>query len=217
MNIAAGDVLPAFDADAGAAPRGSANIRHFSRMELPGGGQIVIQGTTAFVGHQVGPEGTTILDISDPRKPKVLSQIMCSHPWSHTHKVRVAGDIMVVNSEREPGKGNAHNKVRWTTTTTSAATAGYILSWKVADGWKICGAQAAILGYDDQATFDLAMEVGYTSQGNKGSTVTSGSETIRTELSKQDCQELGIDPQFKGNWGIRKIYAVTVFIKKDKK
>jgi hypothetical protein len=75
-------------------------------MELPGGGQIVIQGTTAFVGHQVGPEGTTILDISDPRKPKVLSQIMCSHPWSHTHKARVVGDIMVVNSEREPGKGN---------------------------------------------------------------------------------------------------------------
>ena len=31
---------------------------------------------------------------------------MCSHPWSHTHKVRVTGDIMVVNSEIEPGKGN---------------------------------------------------------------------------------------------------------------
>jgi hypothetical protein len=106
MNIAAGDVLPAADADAGAAPRGSSNVRHLSRMELPGGGQIVIQGTTAFVGHQVGPEGTTILDISDPRKPKVLSQIMCSHPWSHTHKARVVGDVMVVNSEREPGKGN---------------------------------------------------------------------------------------------------------------
>jgi hypothetical protein len=106
MNIATGDVLPAADAAAGAAPRGSSNVRHLSRMELPGGGQIVIQGTTAFVGHQVGPEGTTILDISDPRKPKVLSQIMCSHPWSHTHKARVVGDIMVVNSEREPGKGN---------------------------------------------------------------------------------------------------------------
>jgi hypothetical protein len=99
-------VLPAFAADAGAAPRGSANIRHLSRMELPGGGQIVIQGTTAFVGHQVGPEGTTILDISDPRKPKIVSQIMSPHPWSHTHKARVVGDIMVVNSEREPGKGN---------------------------------------------------------------------------------------------------------------
>ena len=64
-------MLPAVDADAGAAPRGSSNIRHLSRMELSGGGQIVIQGTTAFVGHQHGPEGTTILDISDPRKPKI--------------------------------------------------------------------------------------------------------------------------------------------------
>lgn len=105
MNIATGDVLPAADADAGAAPRGSANIRHLSRMELAGGGQIVLQGSTAFVGHQHGPEGTTIMDVSDPRKPKVISQIMCSHPWSHTHKVRVTGDIMVVNSEIEPGKG----------------------------------------------------------------------------------------------------------------
>jgi hypothetical protein len=100
------DVLPTFDADVGAAPRGSSNVRHLCRMELSGGGQIVIQGSTGFVGHQHGPEGTTIMDISDPRKPKVLSQIMCSHPWSHSHKVRVTGDIMVVNSEREPGKGN---------------------------------------------------------------------------------------------------------------
>ena len=107
MNIATGDVLPAADADAGAAPRGSANIRHLSRMELPGGGQIVHPGhAPPSSAISIGPEGTTILDISDPRKPKVMSQIMCSHPWSHTHKVRVTGDIMVVNSEREPGKGN---------------------------------------------------------------------------------------------------------------
>jgi hypothetical protein len=116
----------------------------------------------------------------------------------------------------KPGKGNAHNKVEWTTTTTATATAGYILSWKVADGWKICGAEAAILGSDPDASFDLAMEVGYTSKGNKGSTVTSGSETISTKLSKKDCQELGVDPSFAGKWGIQKIYAVTVFIKKKR-
>jgi len=107
MNIATGDLLPAADADAGAAPRGSSNIRHLSRTELSGGGQIVIRGQYAFVGHQYGPEGTTILDISDPRSPKTLSVIMCAHPWSHTHKARIiGGDIMVVNSEREPRKGN---------------------------------------------------------------------------------------------------------------
>jgi hypothetical protein len=33
---------------------------------------------------------------------------MASHPWSHSHKVRVVGDLMVVNSEIEPGKGDRH-------------------------------------------------------------------------------------------------------------
>ena len=51
--------------DTGTTPRplASPNVRHLSRMELPGGGQITIQGDYAFVGHQNGPEGTTILDI----------------------------------------------------------------------------------------------------------------------------------------------------------
>jgi hypothetical protein len=84
----------------------SSNIRHISRMELPGGGQIVIQGKFAFVGHQHGPQGTTILDISDPREPRIVSRLNTSHPMSHSHKVRVVDDIMVVNSEIEPGKGD---------------------------------------------------------------------------------------------------------------
>jgi hypothetical protein len=84
----------------------SDNVRHLGRMELPGGGQIVLQGKYAFVGHQHGPEGTTILDVSDPRSPKIISQIMLENPMTHSHKVRVVGDIMIVNSEIEPGKGD---------------------------------------------------------------------------------------------------------------
>jgi hypothetical protein len=84
----------------------SDNVRHLCRQEISGGGQIVIQGRYAFIGHQHGPEGTTILDISDPRNPKTVSVLMASHPWSHSHKVRVVGDLMVVNSEIEPGKGD---------------------------------------------------------------------------------------------------------------
>ena len=75
-------------------------------MELPGGGQIVIQGKYAYVGHQHRPDGTTIIDISDPRRPVVVSKLMTSHPWSHSHKVRVVDDLMVVNSEIEPGAGD---------------------------------------------------------------------------------------------------------------
>ena len=64
-------------------------------MELEGGGQIVIDGNYAYVGHQHRPHGTTILDIADPRKPKVLSTLKPGHPWSHSHKARVVGDVMV--------------------------------------------------------------------------------------------------------------------------
>ena len=97
------DVLHA--SDAGASPQASSNVRHLSRTELPGGGQIVIQGHHAYVGHQNGPEGTTILDVSDPRKPKIVSRLMVPNELTHTHKVRVVGDLMVTNSEHQPGSG----------------------------------------------------------------------------------------------------------------
>jgi hypothetical protein len=99
------ETLHAAEESAGTAPRASSNIRHLCRMEIPGGGQICIQGDHAYVGYQTGPEGTSILDISDPRKPKILSTINPGHPWSHSHKVRVTGDIMVVNSEIQPRSG----------------------------------------------------------------------------------------------------------------
>lgn len=99
------EVLPTAESDSGTAPRASSNIRHLCRMEIAGGGQIVIDGKYAYIGHQHRPQGTSILDISDPYKPKVLSTLMPGHPSSHSHKVRVAADLMVVNSEFERGHG----------------------------------------------------------------------------------------------------------------
>jgi hypothetical protein len=116
-----------------------------------------------------------------------------------------------------PGEGSHYSKVTWTLTTTGAATAGYVLSWKVASGWRICGAQATILGRDPDQSFDLAMEAGYTSRAGKGSTVTSGTETIPVQVSKKDCKDLGVDATYAGSYGIAKIYAITVFVKKKKK
>jgi hypothetical protein len=78
----------------------SDNIRHMSRMDLGGAGQVTIKGNHAYLGYMYGPEGTSILDISDPRAPKVLSTVMLDAPGSHSHKVRVVqDDIMIVNSE----------------------------------------------------------------------------------------------------------------------
>jgi hypothetical protein len=99
------EVLAAADSPAGNAPRGSSNIGHLCRMELEGGGQIVLGGNYAYVGHQHRPNATTILDISDPRKPKVVSTLKPSHPFSHSHKARIVGDLMFVNSEFERGHG----------------------------------------------------------------------------------------------------------------
>jgi hypothetical protein len=99
-------VSSAARAGANAPVYSSGNVQHLCRQEIPGGGQIVIQGQYAYIGHQHGPDGTTILDISDPRRPRIVSQLAASHPWSHSHKVRVVGDLMVVNSEIEPGKGD---------------------------------------------------------------------------------------------------------------
>jgi hypothetical protein len=114
------------------------------------------------------------------------------------------------------GPGNKQSKVTWTLEQPSAATAGYTLRWKVANGWKICGAQIAMRGVKADADADYAMQAGYTSKGSKGSTVTTGSETIQVKLSKKDCAELGIDKKYAGTWSIGGIYDVTVFIKKKK-
>jgi hypothetical protein len=76
-------------------------IGHF---DCPGGGQVWVEGTTMYVGHMRNPYGTTIVDIADPRQPKALAQIAVPEGW-HSHKVRVANGIMIVNHERF-GKGN---------------------------------------------------------------------------------------------------------------
>ena len=65
----------------------------------PDSGQVTVDGDYAYFGYMYGPEGTTIMDISDPRKPKTLITLMLEDPQTHSHKVRVVGDIMVVNSE----------------------------------------------------------------------------------------------------------------------
>src|SRR5258706_8171078 len=98
-------ILPAANSDAGSAAGGSSNIRHLSRMELEGGGQIVLDGSYAYVGHQHRPHGTTILDIANPRQPKIVSTLKPHHPFSHSHKARIVGDLLVVNSEFEGGHG----------------------------------------------------------------------------------------------------------------
>src|SRR5262245_27302649 len=84
------------------APLLSSNVTRISHLDLPGAGQVYVEGKYAYVGHITNKEGlgTSILDISDPKKPRLLSQVPVGDPDSHSHKTRVVGDIMIVNSEQ---------------------------------------------------------------------------------------------------------------------
>jgi hypothetical protein len=74
-------------------------FRQVGYFDCPGGGQIVVHGTTAFIGHMRSPNGTSIVDVGDPARPRLLARLEMP-PGTHSHKVRVAGGLMVINRER---------------------------------------------------------------------------------------------------------------------
>jgi hypothetical protein len=75
------------------------NTRLVSHIDCPGGGQVWVDGQTLYVGHMRPTSGTTIVDIADPRRPRILARVDVPEGW-HSHKVRVANNIMLVNRER---------------------------------------------------------------------------------------------------------------------
>ncbi len=84
----------------------SRKVRQLGHVDLPGAGQVTISNGHAFVGHLPNQDqlGTSVLDISDPRKPRVTATVRIDDPESHSHKVRVSGSVMVVNHERNMSK-----------------------------------------------------------------------------------------------------------------
>ena len=67
------------------------NVTRLSRLDLPGAGQVYVDGKYAYIGHIPNKQqlGTSILDVSDPKNPKIVSQITLDDPESHSHKARV--------------------------------------------------------------------------------------------------------------------------------
>jgi hypothetical protein len=76
-------------------------MRRVAWLDVPGGGHVVVEGNHAYLGHMKPPYGTSIVDVSDPRNPRVVATVEPPSRESHTHKVRVAGDIMVTNVEQD--------------------------------------------------------------------------------------------------------------------
>jgi hypothetical protein len=73
-------------------------IKQVAYLDCPGGGQVVVKNNIAYIGNMSNPDGTTIVDVSDPRNPRIISRLGMV-PGTHSHKVRVANDIMVCNRE----------------------------------------------------------------------------------------------------------------------
>ena len=44
-------------------------------FDCPGGGQVVVRNNVAYVGHVIPPDGTTIIDVADPARPRELARI----------------------------------------------------------------------------------------------------------------------------------------------
>lgn len=76
-------------------------FRRIGYLDLPGGGQVVVDGTFAYVGHMRPPHGTSIVDVGDPAHPRLVSQVGVPDEI-HSHKVRVINEFMLVNNERFP-------------------------------------------------------------------------------------------------------------------
>jgi hypothetical protein len=149
----------------------------------------------ATAGHKPLPEDDSSAKPNDDQG-YLLGYPSPTYSWHGCHKTSsvVTPAPREVEVPEQPSKGNAQAKVTWTTTSTpGVTTSGYTITWEVAKGWKICGVEAAVLGTDPDAAFDVGMQAGYTSKATKGSTVTSGSETIKVKVTKKDTQDLGID------------------------
>src|SRR6185437_3868533 len=83
-------------------------IKEVAWFDCPGGGQIVVDGDFAYIGHMEAPFGTSTLDVRDPAKPRKVAEIAIP-PGFHSHKVRVANELMLVNRELHgrPAEGAA--------------------------------------------------------------------------------------------------------------
>ena len=73
-------------------------VREVARLDCRGGGQITVDNGIAYIGHMKAPSGTSIVDVRDPMKPRIIAEIAIADGL-HSHKVQAANGIMLVNRE----------------------------------------------------------------------------------------------------------------------
>jgi hypothetical protein len=79
------------------------NMRLVGQTDLDGHGDCMhvnLKDGFAFVAHMGESRvGTSVVDVSDPRQPRVVNQLQ-TPPGTHSHKVQVVDDVLLVNYER---------------------------------------------------------------------------------------------------------------------
>ncbi len=83
------------------------NMRLVGQCDMDGTGDgmhINLKDGYAYFGH-MGDRGTSILDVRDPSRPRFVGRLPAP-PNTHSHKVQLVGDVLLVNREKLP-KSNA--------------------------------------------------------------------------------------------------------------
>lgn len=79
------------------------NMTLVGHCDLDGRGDCMhvnVTGGHAYIGHQgYTSAGTSIVDVADPEHPRLVAQLP-RPPGTHSHKVQVLGDLLLVNHER---------------------------------------------------------------------------------------------------------------------
>src|SRR5690348_13597062 len=73
-------------------------VREIAWFDCAGGGQLVVENGYAYIGHMASPQGTSIVDVRDPKWPRCIAEVRMP-AGTHSHKVRVANGVMVTNRE----------------------------------------------------------------------------------------------------------------------
>lgn len=87
-------------------------FRLLSHVDFGGAGdcmQIIQHGHHIYVGHMgYTGVGTSVIDVADPRAPRVVAQLPIPDN-THSHKVQIAGDVMLVNHEQQLRAGEPYS------------------------------------------------------------------------------------------------------------
>jgi hypothetical protein len=91
------------------------NMRLLGHCDLGGMGDgmhVALKGAYAFCGH-MADGGTSIVDIRDPDDPRLVGRIPAPAN-THSHKVEIVGNTMLVNRERLPDRLGGDYSRSWT-------------------------------------------------------------------------------------------------------